>query len=267
MITVALNVLGFITAVLLGLLLLILLLILVILLVPVSYACDGHIDGKYFSGLARVSWLFGLVSIVLDRDRDLSVRILGICVWRDANNSVDEPPPPLHHPKQQDSPNTAASPDKAKVHSEDKEAPKHEKTRNQLREKLTAKIKRVWRTFKEIKDYSNLGEIVSETTLLAKRVLKTALPKRLELSGSFGFEDPSTTGFATGIISAVAPFIPRRIKLHAKPDFEREVVKLKLLVRGSVSAILLVIPLCRFLFSKPVWKLVRKAIKIMRRRH
>jgi len=263
MIALVLNILGVIAIVLLGVLLFGLALFVMVLLVPICYKCEGDINGTSFSGRTNVSWLFGFLALELDKDQNITVCVMGMRVWRSAESNAQEMPRPQPHTskdiKQPTFGHTKPQEQKPKEH---KATPKAHK-----REKFTDKCKEAWHTFKEFKDYPDKSEILSQATLLLKRIITATMPDSLELRGRFGFEDPGSTGLATGAICAIAPFIPSRIKFLAKPDFSQQIIELKLLVKGKISGISFVIPFCKFLFSEPVWKLARPLItKFFRRR-
>jgi hypothetical protein len=84
---------------------------------------------------------------------------------------------------------------------------------------------------------------------VAFRQLVRALHFDLNLSGTYGFEDPSLTGFTVGVISA-ANRGSRSIDLN--PDFTREVVDMRGGIRGWVIPLQIMAICIVFLFRKPV---------------
>ena len=255
MTALALNVLGFVAIALLYITMLGLALFALVMFVPVRYKCEGDIDGKKYSGSARVSWLFGFIALVLGRDQEITLRVMGIRVWRSVNN-IENDGAGNEQPTAQEN--------AGKEHTDDGKTDKKPRERQPKpkaeRKKFTDSIKDAWHNFESFKNYPDKGEIFSQIVLLTKRVIQATLPERLDLRGSYGFEDPSYTGFATGAISALYPFVSPRIRLRLTPDFSCKILELKLLVRGKVSTISFVIPLCKFLFSKPVWKLIKSLL-------
>ncbi|MCL2852293.1 MAG: DUF2953 domain-containing protein [Defluviitaleaceae bacterium] len=261
MIAFVLNVLGFIALVFLWVLLLGIALFALVMFVPIRYKCEGDVNGWDFSGSARISWLFGIIAVALEPDQVISLHIMGIRVWRSVNNNINEDSDtetPAEQAAADGEPAVAVGKPDTKP-KESKRAPKAEG------EKLTDTIKSVWQNFESIKNYPDKSEIVSQIVLLTKRVLSTALPERLDLHGVFGFDDPCNTGLATGAISVFETFAPQRIRLSVAPDFSRKILELKLLVKGKISAVSMVIPFCRFLFSKPIWKLVKQLLKFRKK--
>jgi len=282
LIAILFNILGFIALALFFLLLFVLVFTLLVMIVPFWYKCEGNYNDGNLTGYARISWLLGLISITADSSNTLTVRLLGIRVWRytesptvnpAADNSCSSTPSPIS--KVLENPPNAmdASPhpaNKSWRHSKDEhkeqqntEQPKSIKTR--FTETID-KIKNIWSKIKYYKNHPDRYEIISQAKLLIIRIIKAVLPKRLELSGIYGFEDPSQTGFATGGISILAQFIHPRIIINAKPDFTRQVIDITLLVKGKIIVITILIPVLKFLFCKPVWGIIKPLIFPKRKR-
>ena len=239
MIAVVLNVLSIIVVVLLVILAVTLGVVALVLFVPVRYKCEGDIHGKKFIGCARVSWLFGFVALVLNKDSELTVTVLGIRIWRLTEDLSSE--------KSDKEPQAPDSPE---------EPPPKLGLRARF-SKFIDDLRQAKRAIAEFRSFPNKGEIFSQTKLLVRRTLKAVVPRRLELTGIFGFDDPSRTGHLTGVISAIVPFAYPHVRLKLAPDFSRQVVELRLFVEGKITGISFVIPVCRFLFSPPVWRLVK----------
>ena len=237
MIALALNVLGFVALALLYVLLAGLAVFALVMFVPLRYRCKGDIDGKNYVGYAKISWLLGFITVVLDRDQQITLRVMGIRVWRGVNNIE----------------NSVGG-------KADRKLRKQQPAPTAEREKFTDSIKNAWHSYESFKNFPGKGKIYSQAVLLAKRVIQAALPQNLDLRGSFGFEDPCYTGLATGALSALEPFVSPRIRLRLMPDFSRKTLELKLVVRGKISAVSFLIPFCRFLLSKPVWKLIKSLL-------
>ena len=260
MIALVLNIFGIIAAVLLSLFALVFVLFALVMLVPIRYECAGDLNGKSFSGSARVSWLFGIAAAALGPDQEITFRIMGIRVWRIDNNTDNKD-------YAAETPDTQAD---SSDNSADKPDSMRRKKRARLREpragheKLTDKLASAWRSFEKLQDYPDKGEIVNQVVLLIKRTLKAALPEQLDIRGSFGFEDPCRTGIITGVICTAEPFISQRIRLSVMPDFSRKILELKTLVRGKISIISLVVPFCKFLLSKPIRKLAKIFLKLLK---
>ena len=259
MMSIILTILGGIAALILFLLAFVLAVTLLVVFVPVRYECAGSISGTSFTGQAKVSWLFGIVSVQLEEDQTLTLRIFGIRAWRGANTSTgtdtqdrEEPPP-----AQAD----AGTAQREESAPQDRPAAQHREAEPESESGFADKIRGAWNMFKSVRDYPGRSEITGRCWLLVKQVLRSTLPKRLELRGTFGFEDPCYTGMAAGAIHAAAPFAPKAVKLLALPDFSRRVLELTLLVQGKLAAISLIVPMVRFLLSAPVWKLVKKIIR------
>ncbi|MCL2617229.1 MAG: DUF2953 domain-containing protein [Defluviitaleaceae bacterium] len=264
MIAAALNILGTIATVLLTILGVLVGTLLagtaIVLFVPVRYMYEGNFDGKQGNGYAKASWLFGLMSIILNQNGDICVKLLGIRVWRCTEKPAAEE---THHAAETPHPEEPSqlSDESTTGQSGTTEREPTKPTLHARLQWLSDEIKHIYSTYQSFKEYPDKQEIFSQTVLLLKNITKTSLPERLEIRGSFGFKDPCLTGQATGLVYALVPLGYPRIRLHITPDFTNEVCELKLLVYGKISSIALLIPICKFLLNKPVWKLVKKLIR------
>ena len=263
-IAVVLNIIGIIALILVGVLLLALFILALALLVPVCYKCEGNIDGMQFMGNARASWLFGLVAIVMHSDGAVDLRLLGIRIWRFVSQDP-EPSAQSSAPEKCEEPapegfKEPSQKERERANAENQEPDRRKQKLKDRVSELTGKLRGVWHTIESIKDYPDKDEIFRQALRLVRSLLAAAMPKRLELSGDLGFEDPSSTGYAAGAVSVISAFSYPRITLRVAPDFSREVFKLRLLVRGKIVGVSFVIPVCKFLLCKPVWKLLKLAI-------
>ena len=281
LITILFNILGFIALTLLFLLLFALVLTLFVLILPFSYKCEGSYSNSNLTGYARVSWLFGFISITGDSSNTLTVRLLGIRVWRYTETPRDNTASktkytstslPISKVLENPTNTAGASPHPTKPRPTKKSfhnnSDKHKEQQDSepkksLKARFTEtidKVKDIWGKFQYYKNHPDRNEIISQAKLLIKRIIMAVMPKQLELSGSYGFEDPSQTGFATGGISIVSQLVHPRIRIHAKPDFTQQVIDLNLLVKGKIIVITILVPVFRFLFCKPVWRLIQPLI-------
>lgn len=258
-----LKIIGFVV---LGLLALILLLVLILLLAPMTCTVNGRIDNSLESleGRVRFHWLFRLVSgEAVWRDGKLSWRIRA--AWKrfgDAGadpkeESVSENRRQPEISEETGGPEKTASPVKAEIPEKTDAAIKTEvPAKSQTAEKqkdfsivqlLYKKIKsflqRIKYTFRQfcdkIKALSDKKERItsfltdeihraafSRAICEIKRLLTHFRPDRAEIRVTFGFDDPSHTGYALAGISLIYPVIGSYTSLT--PDFEHKVL------RGSV---------------------------------
>jgi len=281
MIAILFSILGFVALVLLYLLLFVLILILLVLFVPFWYRAEGSYNNGNVTGYGRASWLLGLLSLTFDDTNTITARVLGIRVWRFTEQKTPEATPSPAETKvetktqstektvnnitaETNPPPANTAKNKIPSYSEQKqEEQQSDEPKKSIKGKFTefsSKIKNTWDQIQYYKNHPDRSEIISQAKLLIKRTIKSVLPKRLEISGTYGFEDPSQTGFATAGISIVTQFVYPRIRINTKPDFTQQVINLSLLVKGKIWIIALLVPMLKFLFSKPIWRLLMPLI-------
>ena len=90
----------------------------------------------------------------------------------------------------------------------------------------------------------------------AGRVLKRILPKKWDLSGTLGLDDPADTGSVFAVIGAACPFLEDHMDLRAQ--FERPEVDLRLNSQGSIRVGAVLIAVLAFWFDKNVRKIRRQ---------
>ncbi|MCR4959826.1 MAG: hypothetical protein K6A74_00055 [Lachnospiraceae bacterium] len=103
---------------------------------------------------------------------------------------------------------------------------------------------------------------VRESLALCKKqigiVLKSVLPKRWDINGSVGFDDPSTTGTVCMIIGIISPWTYKH--LHVTGDFENAKIEFSGNFKGRIYGVVLLTVFLRVFFNKNV----RKAIKLFK---
>jgi len=85
-----------------------------------------------------------------------------------------------------------------------------------------------------------------------KRFLRTLLPKRLDISGTVGFEDPAVTGLFIGFYESIAAMCNLRDRVRLAADFTGPGAKLRIALSGSVNIAQLVRPFAVLYMKKPV---------------
>ena len=90
---------------------------------------------------------------------------------------------------------------------------------------------------------------------LVFRILRHLQPTQLSIRLNFGFEDPSTTGYALGLLSLLYPVYTDHIKLY--PDFENQVFKGECTARGRLRASVFLFVVCQLIFDKDVRRIIK----------
>ena len=136
-----------------------------------------------------------------------------------------------------------------------------------LYQKLLALVERIKCTFRTfcakikvlLKKKEVLGNFIENKThkeafVRAKkeafRLLKAVKPRKFKAQIVFGFEDPYLTGKTLAGLSVVYPFIGGCTSIT--PNFEQEILKGDLYIRGNLRVIYFVIPAIRLLLDKNV---------------
>ncbi|HWP95432.1 MAG TPA: hypothetical protein VN426_01135 [Syntrophomonadaceae bacterium] len=116
------------------------------------------------------------------------------------------------------------------------------------------------KSFGNIMAFINRQLFTALKNLLGKII--RALHLNMNLSGTYGFEDPSLTGMVMGLI-ATLPGIGGSIDLH--PDFTQSIVDIRGSIRGWFVPLQILAIGVVFIFKKPVRALWWPKIKIRRK--
>jgi predicted nuclease with TOPRIM domain len=103
-------------------------------------------------------------------------------------------------------------------------------------------------------------QFVKNITKLAKKTVFKIFPKRVNILGRVGFENPADTGYIIGCIYAIRPFV-RKHKIEIEPVFEEEVYEIKLYSEGKVIIAPILVDLVKFYFNKENNKMIKNIIK------
>lgn len=89
-------------------------------------------------------------------------------------------------------------------------------------------------------------------------ILKHIKPRQFQLKLHFGFDDPSKTGMALGLLSVLYPIYKTKVGLYA--DFENQVLEGSYRMKGRIRGILIVKVIWRLYFHKPTRRLLGRFI-------
>lgn len=99
-----------------------------------------------------------------------------------------------------------------------------------------------------IKDYIQ-REFMKDSIKYFKDIINIVKPKEIKIHGIYGFEDPSLTGMACGIIPLVPNFIPS-CDIKLQPVFDDEIIDIYFEINGRISLIVVVIKTFKFVLKK-----------------
>ena len=150
-----------------------------------------------------------------------------------------------------------------KGHSDRTSGQSHEKTaesgpRKQGGSDSRSKIKEVCGKIKDgigilrSDEYRPAFEVIKQHGL---KIVRHIFPRKIEGSVVFGFEDPSVTGKALGVLSWILPVIPEELRIV--PDFTEEKLEADVKMRGHFFAAVLLKEGLMILLNQEVKKLIR----------
>lgn len=291
MIAFLLGLLKVIGMILLVLLILVLVILGIVLFWPIRYQGKGRITEEKKEASVQVSWIFKAIRFRIDyvhpQKPIISIKVLWIDVLeflekiknRKAKKAEskavhpainlalledkfeDEPIKVETQPKtgEQKSPKEATNPKNQA--EEELQADSEEKV--PLKEKIESIIANIKGIIYNIQYYINVFQ-EEETKLLLKdawssilKILNSIRPREFQLEGEFGFATPDTTGKVYGMYcGAIRPYLYNHIKLV--PNFEEQVLKGNLFLKGQITIFVIVLNTFRILFDKRLKPLINK---------
>lgn len=119
---------------------------------------------------------------------------------------------------------------------------------------LAEKLKGIWY-------YPDRDEIIRRTKDFLIICYKRIKPRKFMLTAEVGFEDrPDLTGKLLGAYAIINTKINKPYIIDLQGNFNEDMMKISLNTYGYVYLGLLLIPFVRYIFSKPIWKVVKKYI-------
>ena len=110
-----------------------------------------------------------------------------------------------------------------------------------------------------IKDYIQ-REFINDLINYFKDIINIIKPKGIKINGIYGFEDPSLTGIACGIIPIVSSVIPTS-HINLQPVFDDEIIDINCEIYGRVSLLIATIKTLRFVLKKNNRRKIFKKLK------
>lgn len=104
-------------------------------------------------------------------------------------------------------------------------------------------------------DKYSIRSILNATIKLIIRLLKNIGFKKCEINGIIGLGDPSDTGKAIGAVAVGKAFVPLDINIEG--NFEERELTGDFNIRGRTNLWLILFPIAKYIFTKPVWPLVK----------
>ena len=93
-----------------------------------------------------------------------------------------------------------------------------------------------------------------------KAIINIIKPKRIKIQGIYGFEDPSLTGMACGIIPIISNLIPTS-DINVQPVFDDEIIDIYCVIYGRIFLLIAIIKTLKFVLKKNNRRIIFKKTK------
>lgn len=259
-----------------ALVLAVLILVIILSIIPIRYRINGNInktgEANTTTLVAKVSYLFGLVGYVVQYEEGKLRRGLRIA-WHTFYGK-EKPEEDSIEPDTTVNPNAKASAILKRLNVEipvETEPPDDitptEEPRTTLRQKfaaLKAKLADIQSMKNAVLTYPNRKFIMEQAWRTAKKILKRLLPRKLNISGTVGFEDPSTTGFFFAAYGVILSTFGLGNKVHISCLFDTPdtVIKLNTYAKGSFSIARITVPVIRLILRRQVRTLIKDILNL-----
>lgn len=272
-----LKILGIIGTALLCILAFILLVLILILFVPIRYKVKAECDfdvSKEVHVKAIVSFLLRLIYVRINEDGTGVLRIFGIPVRRfNGDEEESEATGDSDSASEADARgnfDNTGSPMPVSLTDKDNKENKNNKnndTNNQSKVKKKKRSGKRTNLFKNIKDAvgkffktitdENNKRFVKAVKNIIVRLLKDIKPDMIKADLVVGMEDPAATGILFGFIGIFTVIWPG--KYHIIPDFEREILKGKIMIKGKIFNFILLKYIIEAIRNEDIKKVIQKS--------
>ena len=272
-----LKILGIIGTVMLCILAFILLVLILILFVPIRYKVKAECDfdvSKEVHVKAIVSFLLRLIYVRINEDGTGVLRIFGIPVRRfdgdeeESEATGDSDSASETHARgnfdNAGSPMPVSLTDKENKNNKNN---KNNDTNNQSKVKKKKRSGKRTNLFKNIKDAvgkffktitdENNKRFAKAVKNIIVRLLKDIKPDMIKADLVVGMEDPAATGILFGFIGIFTVIWPG--KYHIIPDFEREILKGKIMIKGKIFNFILLKYIIEAIRNEDIKKVIQKS--------
>ena len=275
-----LKILGIIGTVMLCILAFILLVLILILFVPIRYKVKAECDfdvSKEVHVKAIVSFLLRLIYVRINEDGTGVLRIFGIPVRRfdgdeeESEATGDSDSASETHARgnfdNAGSPMPVSLTDKDNKENKNNKNNKNNNINNQSKVKKKKRSGKRTNLFKNIKDAvgkffktitdENNKRFAKAVKNIIVRLLKDIKPDMIKADLVVGMEDPAATGILFGFIGIFTVIWPG--KYHIIPDFEREILKGKIMIKGKIFNFILLKYIIEAIRNEDIKKVIQKS--------
>ena len=269
-----LKILGIIGIVMLCILAFILLVLILILFVPIRYKVKAECDfdvSKEVHVKAIVSFLLRLIYVRINEDGTGVLRIFGIPVRRfNGDEEESEATGDSDSASEADARgnfDNTGSPMPVSLTDKDNKENKNNDTNSQSKVKKKKRSGKRTNLFKNIKDAvgkffktitdENNKRFAKAVKNIIVRLLKDIKPDMIKADLVVGMEDPAATGILFGFIGIFTVIWPG--KYHIIPDFEREILKGKIMIKGKIFNFILLKYIIEAIRNEDIKKVIQKS--------
>lgn len=201
--------------------------IVLILTIPVRYRTEGELHEENWKVKGKASWFFYLIYMrfLYEEEFQMQIRVLGVRIYDSEWKKKTE--------KKQKVEKKAVPVSGGTV---------KKRRKPKMAETVRIRLKGIWRKLKKIREnmshYLELWhrEETQITFQRAKkkfgRVLHFLWPKKWEVTGNIGLEDPASTGELMGLLGCLYPILGSKVRLV--PDFEKKITDIKGRAKGHI---------------------------------
>ena len=238
--------------------------------------------------VVKVTYILGLITYILDSENNINcLKILGINLQKFKKNkkvtkneniedeeityqtaSINSPKDDYTHKKEniknektkksKNIKNTEYTQNRQnKKNTKKSTSEKIDNTKNKPNN-IKQKIKYINLKIKKVIHYPRKKQIINLYLTLLKRLLKAIKFKKIKINVDYGLDDPFKTGQICGIISAIIPFLPKKLMKDIKilPNFENTIFLGDIQIKCSTSLFKLLFPIVIFITKKDIRKII-----------
>lgn len=238
--------------------------------------------------VVKVTYILGLITYILDSENNINcLKILGINLQKFKKNkkvtkneniedeeityqtaSINSPKDDYTHKKENIKNEKTKKSKNIKNTEYTQNRQNKKKTKKSTSEKIDntknkpnnikQKIKYINLKIKKVIHYPRKKQIINLCLTLLKRLLKAIKFKKIKINVDYGLDDPFKTGQICGIISAIIPFLPKKLMKDIKilPNFENTIFLGDIQIKCSTSLFKLLFPIVIFITKKDIRKII-----------